>query len=46
MIAELLRYSVTNGDAIVEGDVNGDGLADFAIQLRGVGALTRSDFLL
>ncbi|AUW59595.1 hypothetical protein C1T17_17425 [Sphingobium sp. SCG-1] len=41
-----LRYVVSNGDAVVEGDVDGDGLVDFAIQLRGVGTLTQNDFLL
>lgn len=41
-----LRYVVSNGDAVVQGDVDGDGMVDFAIQLRGVGTLSQSDFLL
>lgn len=41
-----LRYSVSGGDALVEADVNGDGLADLAIRLKGVTALGADDFLL
>lgn len=41
-----LRYSVVNGSAIVLGDVNGDGSADFAIQLAQTPSLVASDFLL
>lgn len=31
---------------VVSGDVNGDGRADFEIEVRGLGSLFRSDFLL
>ena len=41
-----LRYAVAAGDARLEGDVDGDGVADFAILLRGVTNLAASDFLL
>ncbi|MFC4595543.1 VCBS domain-containing protein, partial [Sphingobium tyrosinilyticum] len=33
-----------NGITLVQGDVNGDGTADFQIQLLGMKALTASDF--
>lgn len=41
-----LRYTVKNGIATVTGDVDGDGLADFTIQVHGVSALAASDFVL
>jgi Ca2+-binding RTX toxin-like protein len=41
-----LRYSVTGSDALIEGDVNGDGVADFAILLNGVSTLNHNDFVL
>ena len=34
------------GYVLVEGDINGDGRADFQIQVDGVGALARGDFIL
>lgn len=39
-----LRYVVKNGDAIVQGDTNGDGKADFAIHVDGVSKLKALDF--
>jgi serralysin len=33
-------------NGILSGDVNGDGRADFAIELRGVATLTDADFIL
>ncbi|MGH6734576.1 MAG: calcium-binding protein [Methyloceanibacter sp.] len=39
-----LHYIVRNGDAIVEGDVNGDGKADFAIRVNDVTRLNAGDF--
>lgn len=41
-----LRYQVQNGSAIVQGDINGDGKADFTITLDKVTKLAGSDFLL
>ena len=41
-----LRYEVTGKDAILMGDVNGDGLADFKVLLQGVSSFQVSDFLL
>lgn len=41
-----LRVSVSGGDAVVTGDVNGDTIADFALKLEGVTASTASDFVL
>jgi hypothetical protein len=37
---------VKHGDAVVEGDVNGDGNADFAILLKHVSTLHSTDFVL
>jgi len=41
-----LRYFTEDGNAIVEGDVNGDGSADFQIELLGVDSLQASNFSL
>ena len=41
-----LRFDLTSDGAHVQGDVNGDGLADFDIFLAGVTALSASDFIL
>jgi murein DD-endopeptidase MepM/ murein hydrolase activator NlpD len=41
-----LRYYRKGGDLIVEGDVNGDGRADFQIELDAIHNLSRGDFLL
>jgi Ca2+-binding RTX toxin-like protein len=35
-----------NGFLLVEGDINGDGRADFQIEVRGAAALSTSDFFL
>lgn len=45
-VASQLRYQQSNNSTIVSGDINGDGLADFAIELSGTINLTASDFLL
>jgi Ca2+-binding RTX toxin-like protein len=39
-----LRTEVINGNTLVSGDVNGNGVADFAILVRGVAPLQASDF--
>lgn len=41
-----LRAFEQNGNTMIEGDVNGDGAADFAIELIGVKLLTTMDFVL
>ena len=41
-----LRYAVSGGISTVQGDVNGDGLADFHIQVSGVSSLASTDFFL
>ncbi|KQT31365.1 hypothetical protein ASG29_15585 [Sphingomonas sp. Leaf412] len=41
-----LRFDKVGVDSFVYGDVNGDGIADFSIVLKGVGALAASDFTL
>ncbi|HEX5536316.1 MAG TPA: M10 family metallopeptidase C-terminal domain-containing protein, partial [Sphingobium sp.] len=41
-----LRYQVQNGDAYVQGDINGDGAADFTIKVDKITKLTASDFML
>jgi len=41
-----LRYFQENGNTIVEGDVNGDGSADFQIEISGITSLQASDFIL
>lgn len=45
-VAGQLRYEVSGTDAYVMGDVNGDGIADFKILVKGVNAFQASDFLL
>jgi Ca2+-binding RTX toxin-like protein len=44
-IAGELRFEVKAGDTIVQGDVNGDGAADFSFVLDTVVNLKASDFL-
>ncbi|MCH7628887.1 MAG: hypothetical protein IH997_09270 [Proteobacteria bacterium] len=41
-----LRYSLGSSWTLIQGDVNGDGLADFALSLTGRVALTAADFVL
>jgi serralysin len=45
-VAGELRYSLAGTDTIIEGDVNGDGLADFQIQLTGNHSFIAADFIL
>lgn len=40
-----LRYEVSNGNTFVTGDVNGDSVADFEMELVGEVSLTASDFM-
>ncbi|MCB5174568.1 MULTISPECIES: M10 family metallopeptidase C-terminal domain-containing protein [Microvirga] len=41
-----LRYETLSAGVRIHGDVNGDGLSDFAVTLKGVSALSKGDFLL
>ncbi len=41
-----LRYEQTGGSTIVQADVNGDGIADFEIELLGQMDLIANDFLI
>ncbi|MEO7179174.1 MAG: calcium-binding protein, partial [Allosphingosinicella sp.] len=41
-----LRFSTGSGETWVEGDLDGDGVADFAIQIAGEVPLTPGDFIL
>lgn len=41
-----LNYAHSGGNTIVSGDINGDGAADFAIELGGMYTLTVNDFVL
>ena len=45
-VAGELHAVIDSGNTYVEGDADGDGLADFAIRLDGVVALTAADFVL
>ncbi|WP_179222026.1 calcium-binding protein [Inquilinus limosus] len=45
-VAGQLRYAVNNGVTTIAGDVNGDKVSDFHIQLTGSIMLTSSDFVL
>lgn len=45
-VAGELNYSVSGGSAFVSGDTNGDGIADFTIELTNVTKLVASDFML
>ena len=41
-----LRFTVAGGQTIVEGDINGDAVADFQVQLTGVIELVANHFVL
>lgn len=45
-VAGQLRYETAGDDLFVSGDTNGDGRADFLIQLNAINSLNASDFLL
>lgn len=45
-VAGQLRYSASGGITTVQGDVNGDGTADFSVRLTGSIALVAADFVL
>lgn len=41
-----LRFEKIGADSVVHADTNGDGVADFSIVLKGIGALAANDFSL
>jgi Ca2+-binding RTX toxin-like protein len=45
-VAGELHYAAASGGVIVSGDVDGDAVADFSINLQGVTSLVASDFVL
>lgn len=45
-VAGQLRYTVSNGVGLVSGDVDGNGVADFAIRIDKAPPLTALDFVL
>lgn len=45
-VAAQLRYEVVGSVRNIYGDVDGDGLADFQLQLTGTGTLVSGDFVL
>lgn len=46
MAGELIQTLTAGGDTLLQGDVNGDGMADFELTLLGGPVLTASDFVL
>ena len=40
-----LRYSTSGGRTVIEGDVNGDGTADFQLTLNGIHQIIKADIL-
>ena len=45
-VAGQLRFRVVGANAVVDGDVNGDGVADFSVQVNGTAVLVAADFIL
>ena len=45
-VAGQLRYEYVDGNTVVKGDINGDGVADFAVALYDVIPLVATDFVL
>lgn len=45
-VAGELNYKLVNGTAIVSGDMDGDGKADFVLQVNNVTSLLATDFVL
>ncbi|MCE3289411.1 MAG: hypothetical protein K0R83_1423, partial [Caulobacter sp.] len=41
-----VRWEVSGGATVVQGDLNGDGVVDFEVQIAGVQTLNNLDFLL
>lgn len=45
-VAGQLHYLVSGANTLIEGDFNGDKVADFQIELTGLVTLTGTDFVL
>jgi Ca2+-binding RTX toxin-like protein len=45
-VAGQLHYIAQGVNTVIEGDINGDKIADFQIQLNGIKVLTAADFVL
>ncbi|WP_395681144.1 hypothetical protein [Inquilinus sp.] len=45
-VAGQMRYALSGTDAVIGGDVDGDGVSDFNIALSNVGSLQAADFML
>ena len=45
-VAGQMHYEHAAGNTIISGDINGDGVADFQIQMAGIVTLSASDFSL
>lgn len=41
-----LRYEIDRGTAEIYGDIDGDGRADFLLEVENVTKLSKSDFIL
>jgi serralysin len=45
-VAGELRYAISGSTTTIQGDVNGDGVADFWLKVAGRMALVQADFVL
>jgi Ca2+-binding RTX toxin-like protein len=45
-VAGELRYAADGANTIVQGDINGDGMADFSIKVLGIHSFAATDFFL
>jgi hypothetical protein len=43
-VAGQLRYDIVGADAVIGGDIDGDGVSDFNIVLSNVSSLQAADF--
>ena len=43
---ELIQHIDRDGNTLLQGDVNGDGVADFVIRVNGAATFVAGDFVL